>query len=114
MSKERDCNYNYKWQTTETPISLTAIRFNFQFSPYAICRRRRSVQVSELFMANIYAVYCAAKQVLFRNGVVICDIFKEIVLYIFKVKILKEVRFSGNLLLLIVNLFRITEARNIH
>ena len=41
------------------------------------CRRRRSVQVSKLFMPNIYAVYCAAKLVLFRNGLVICDIFKE-------------------------------------
>ena len=64
-------------------------------------------------MANIYAVYCAAKLVLFRNGLVICDIFKEIVLYL-KVKVLKEVRFSENLLLLIFNLFGIKEARNIH
>ena len=29
-------------------------------------RARRSVQVSKLFMANIYAVYCAVKLVLFK------------------------------------------------
>ena len=46
------------------------------------CRRCRSVQVSKLSMANIYAVYCAAKLVLFRNGLVICDIFKETFLYL--------------------------------
>ena len=51
-------------------------------------------------MANIYAVYCAAKLVLFRNGLVICDIFKE-TFFIFKVKTLKEVRFSEFLSILL-------------
>ena len=45
-------------------------------------RRRRSVQVSKLFMANIYAVYCAVKLVLLRKGRVMCDIFKETVLFL--------------------------------
>ena len=38
--------------------------------------------VSKLFMANIYAVYWAVKLVLLRKGLVICDIFKETVLYL--------------------------------
>ena len=41
-----------------------------------------SVQVSKLFMANIYAVYCAVKLVLLRKGRVVCDIFKESVLFL--------------------------------
>ena len=45
-------------------------------------RRRRSVQVSKLFMDNIYAVYCAVKLVLLRKGRVMCDIFKETVLFL--------------------------------
>ena len=45
-------------------------------------RRRRSVQVSKLFMANIYAVYCAVKLVLLRKGRIMCDIFKETVLFL--------------------------------
>ena len=44
--------------------------------------RRRSVQVSKLFMANIYVVYCAVKLVLLRKGRVMCDIFKETVLFL--------------------------------
>ena len=57
------------------------------------CRRRRSVQVSQIFMANIYAVYCAVKLVLFKYRLVKCDQrnFK-----IFEVRILKEVQFSKN------------------
>ena len=39
-----------------------------------------SVQVRKLFVANIYAVYCAVKLVLVRKGRVMCDIFKETVL----------------------------------
>ena len=46
------------------------------------CRRRQSVQVSKLFMVNIYPVYCAVKLVVFKKGLVICDIFKETVLYL--------------------------------
>ena len=45
-------------------------------------RRRRSVQVSKLFMANIYAVYCAVKLVLLKKGRLMCDIFKETVLFL--------------------------------
>ena len=45
-------------------------------------RRRRSVQVNKHFMANIYAAYCAVKLVLLTKGRVICDIFKETVLYL--------------------------------
>ena len=42
------------------------------------------------FMANIYVVYCAVKLVIFqRHG------------FIFKVKILKEVRFAESLLILL-------------
>ena len=44
--------------------------------------RRRSVQVSKLFMANIYAVSRAVKLVLLRKGRVMCDIFKETVLFL--------------------------------
>ena len=52
-------------------------------------------------MANIYAVYRAAKLVLFRKGLVRCDIFRETFLYL-RVKILKEVgRFSETLLILL-------------
>ena len=54
-------------------------------------------------MANIYAVYCAVKLVLFRKGKVICYISKK--LFIFKVKILKEVRFSESLLIPLEILF---------
>ena len=38
-------------------------------------------QVSKLFLANIYAVYCTVKLVLLRKGWEMCDIFKETVLY---------------------------------
>ena len=51
-------------------------------------------------MADIYAVYCAVKLVLLRKGRLMCDIFKETFL-IFKVKILKEVRFPESLLILL-------------
>ena len=51
-------------------------------------------------MANIYAVYCAVKLVLLRKGRVMCDFFKETALFS-KVKILKEVRFSKSLLILL-------------
>ena len=67
-------------------------------------RRRRSDQVNRLFMANIliiYAVYCAVKLVLLRKGRVMCDINFQRNCFIFKVKILKEVRFSESLLILL-------------
>ena len=78
------------------------------------CRRRRSVQVSKLFMANIYAVYCAAKLVLFRNGLVICDIFKETVLYLKRRYLKKTGSHKIHQFLLKFSLFGIMEARNIH
>ena len=61
--------------------------FSFKMKVYSLrnsCRRRSGVQVSKLFMANIYAVYCAAELhvVLFRHGLGICDTFKETVLYL--------------------------------
>ena len=37
---------------------------------------------NNLFMDNIYAVYCAVKLVLLRKGRVVCDIFKETVLFL--------------------------------
>ena len=51
-------------------------------------------------MAKIYAVYCAVKLMLLRKERVMCDIFKETVLF-FKMKILKEVRFSESLSILL-------------
>ena len=46
------------------------------------CRGRRSVQVSQIFMANIYVVYCAVKLVLFKYRLVKCDSFKDILEYL--------------------------------
>ena len=64
-------------------------------------RRQRSVQLSKLFMANVYAVYRAAKLLLLRKGWVICDTFKETVLYLKWRYLYKEVRFSESLLILL-------------
>ena len=46
------------------------------------CRGRRSVQVSQIVMANIYVVYCAVKLVLFKYRLVKCDSFKDILKYL--------------------------------
>ena len=57
------------------------------------CRRRRSVQVSQIFMANIYAVYCAVKLMLFKYRLVKCDSFKEILKYL-RLGYLKKLNFQ--------------------
>ena len=64
------------------------------------CRRRRFVQVNKHFMATIYAVYCAVKLVLLRKGWGNMWYFQRNG-FIFKVKILKENRFSERLLILL-------------
>ena len=65
-------------------------------------------------MANIYAVYCAAKLVLFRNGLVICDIFKETVLCLKRRYLKKTGSQNFYQFFMKFNLFGSTEARNIH
>ena len=65
-------------------------------------------------MANIYAVYCAVKLVLLRKGRVMCDIFKETVLFL-KLRYLSRSGFQKVYeFFLKFDLFGITEARNIH
>ena len=68
----------------EWKLNISALRRKFwRFESLRNSRgRRRSVQVSKLLMANIYAVYCAVKLVLLRKGMAMWDIFKETVLFL--------------------------------
>ena len=51
---------------------MEAEEFSFKMQVLAVygrtnsCRRRRSVQASKLFMANIYAFHCTVKLVVFK------------------------------------------------
>ena len=62
------------------------------------CRGRRSVQVSQIFMANIYVVYCAVKLVLFKYRLVKCDSFKDILKYL-RLGYLKKFNFKKNFII---------------
>ena len=63
----------------EWKLNFSALRWKFWrvYSLRNSRRRRRSVQVSTLFKANIYAVYCAVKLVLLTKGLVICIFSKK-------------------------------------
>ena len=75
---------DFLWLYFEWKLNISALRWRFWRveSLRNSRRRRRSVQVNKHFMANIYAVYCAVKLVLLRKGRVMCDIFKETVLFL--------------------------------
>ena len=65
-------------------------------------------------MGNIYAVYSAAQLVMFKKGLVICDIFKETVVCLKRRYLKKSGCQKIYQIFLKFNLFGITEARNIH
>ena len=100
----------------EWKLNISALRWKFwRFESLRNSRgRRRSVQVSKLFMANTYDVYCAIKLALLRKGRVMCDIFKETLLFL-NWRYLRKSSFQKVYsFFLKFDLFAITEARNIH
>ena len=98
--------FSYRWtKYFEWQLNISALRWRFWRveSLQNSHRRDRSVtvQVNKHFKANIYAVYCAVKLVHAAQKRVGNMWYIRRDFFIFKVKILEELRFSESLLILL-------------